>query len=209
MCVLLASKLLILAERNRYGRKQIGCVKAIGTDFSMGNHRRLVAIAAFAAFAFFRSSVFLSPSPTPEVSAPTGCGRREGLFALGTAAAFQAQSAWALNDARQDSICTYKCLAICNQKAPNNDEYCQKACKLYCEQSQAEQNLDSKVKKGSIVDKILEKSRKKKFDSNRADNSRTESLDLFIGGQLSLSNVTDYANGIKETSKIKDLLKKN
>lgn len=60
-----------------------------------------------------------------------------------------------------------------------------------------------------MVDKILEKSRKKKFDSNRADNSRTESLNLFIGGQLSLSNVTDYANGIKETSKIKDLLKKN
>ncbi|CAJ1332434.1 unnamed protein product [Effrenium voratum] len=68
------------------------------------------------------------------------CGRREAL-AAGLYAGFQATSALALNDARQDSICSYKCLATCNQKAPNNDEYCQKACKLYCEQSKAEREL--------------------------------------------------------------------
>lgn len=52
------------------------------------------------------------------------------------------------------------------------------------------------------------RSRKKKFDANREDNSRSEKLDLWIGGRLALSNETDYANGIRETSKIKELMKR-
>ncbi|CAK9016400.1 unnamed protein product [Durusdinium trenchii] len=168
----------------------------------MGRFRRVAVIALFA-FVVLRSNAgFILPA-----KATGSLCRREGLLALVAGVAFQAEGVSALNDARQDSICTYKCLAICNQKAPDNEEYCQKACKLYCQSSQAEQDLDSNVKKGSIVDKILDKSRKKKFDANRADNSKTEKLDLFIGGQLSLSNVTDYANGIKETAKIKEFMK--
>ncbi|CAE7252999.1 unnamed protein product [Symbiodinium natans] len=97
----------------------------------------------------------------------------------------------------------------------------------------ARETLESQVKKGSIVDKILEKhrghllmdvrhglpgtplhqeqlpkarSRKKKFDNNRADNAKTEKLDLWLGSgsQIALTNQSDYANGIKETGKIRE-----
>ena len=40
---------------------------------------------------------------------------------------------------------------------PNNEEYCEKACNNYCSSSKAEQKLDTSVKQGSMVDKILEK----------------------------------------------------
>ncbi|CAE7737754.1 unnamed protein product [Symbiodinium pilosum] len=114
----------------------------------------------------------------------------------------------ALRDARYDSICSYKCLAICNERAPNNEDYCQKACKTYCENSKEEKELDTGVKKGSMVDKILEKSRKKKFDANRQDNAKTEKLDLWLGSQIALTNESDYANGIKETGRIREMLKR-
>merc|ERR1740116_612711 len=38
------------------------------------------------------------------------------------------EAAWAIKDARKDALCTYKCLQICNDKAPNNEKYCADTC---------------------------------------------------------------------------------
>eukprot|EP00439_Symbiodinium_sp_Y106_P070797 s3984_g12.t1 len=168
----------------------------------------LIAVAGALLAALLRSSnAFLAPAGSKPDGAEGAVHRRDMLATLGVATAWQADEALALRDARFDSICSYKCLAICNERAPGNEEYCQKLCVNYCEQSREEKDLNSQVKKGSVVDKILEKSRKKKFDNNRADNAKTEQLDQWLGSQIALTNETDYANGIRETGRIRELFK--
>ncbi|CAE7679978.1 unnamed protein product [Symbiodinium necroappetens] len=200
----------------RFSEGRTSCHPKLANHFkhpkaAMERRRPGVLIAAAGAFlvALLRSSsAFLAPAAGSKPDAAEGALRRRDMLAtLGVAAAWQADEAFALRDARFDSICSYKCLAICNERAPGNEEYCNKLCVNYCQQSKEEKDLNSQVKKGSIVDKILEKSRKKKFDNNRADNAKTEQLDQWLGSQIALTNETDYANGIKETGRIRELFK--
>ncbi|CAE8587420.1 unnamed protein product [Polarella glacialis] len=109
------------------------------------------------------------------------------------------QSAWALRDARYDSICSYKCMDVCNEKAPNNTDYCQKTCDQYCAKSKQEQELKSGVKTDSGMSRILMNARKVKFDGGRADDRQVVKIDGVLGKAFVPNNETDFKNGIKES----------
>eukprot|EP00933_Yihiella_yeosuensis_P059052 TRINITY_DN59967_c0_g1_i1.p1 TRINITY_DN59967_c0_g1~~TRINITY_DN59967_c0_g1_i1.p1 ORF type:complete len:199 (-),score=39.73 TRINITY_DN59967_c0_g1_i1:124-720(-) len=110
-------------------------------------------------------------------------------------------SVLALKDARTDSICTYKCLDICKEKAPNNPEYCTSTCDNYCRESENQKNLEAKVNEGSVADKIMMRVRKGRFDGRRADDKTVEKFDQFFGKIIALNNETDYKLGIAEAKR--------
>eukprot|EP00931_Biecheleriopsis_adriatica_P062988 TRINITY_DN38078_c0_g1_i1.p1 TRINITY_DN38078_c0_g1~~TRINITY_DN38078_c0_g1_i1.p1 ORF type:complete len:183 (+),score=27.04 TRINITY_DN38078_c0_g1_i1:76-624(+) len=125
--------------------------------------------------------------------------RRDMVMALGFSAGLAEHSAWAAKDARTDSICTYKCLDVCREKAPNNEEYCQTTCASYCKNSVQEKDLKTGVEKGGMADKILMKARKTKFDDRRTSDKKVGKVDYALGNIVSMGNETDYKNGIKES----------
>mmetsp|Transcript_59927 Transcript_59927/g.195716 ORF Transcript_59927/g.195716 Transcript_59927/m.195716 type:complete len:201 (-) Transcript_59927:45-647(-) len=189
--------------------------RAAATRARSGAHARprLVAAAVVAAALCVAAIGALSRMSAAFVSAPalggreavseapaSGLGRRGALLgaAWGLTAGFGSERAEAIKDARQDSICTIKCLDICLEKVPGNNVYCDDSCNKYCSQSKQEQDMKDKVAGGSSVDKILARARAGKFKNGRQDDKKVAGVDLFIGRAIAPNNETDYANGMKE-----------
>mmetsp|Transcript_130632 Transcript_130632/g.325976 ORF Transcript_130632/g.325976 Transcript_130632/m.325976 type:complete len:219 (+) Transcript_130632:76-732(+) len=127
---------------------------------------------------------------------------RRSLFFGGTSALaglVAGGPAEAIKDAREDSICTVKCLDICNEKAPGNTDYCKETCDTYCKGAKNEKRLNSAIEGGSSMDKILKKARTGKFSAQKQDDKKVSFADTVLGRALMPTNVTDYANGMKET----------
>eukprot|EP00416_Gambierdiscus_australes_P036404 CAMPEP_0171097554 /NCGR_PEP_ID=MMETSP0766_2-20121228/47614_1 /TAXON_ID=439317 /ORGANISM="Gambierdiscus australes, Strain CAWD 149" /LENGTH=184 /DNA_ID=CAMNT_0011556769 /DNA_START=53 /DNA_END=607 /DNA_ORIENTATION=+ len=144
---------------------------------------------------------FVSPLSTRRLP----LGRRRVLEGLADAVlglalvSFHEQAAWAIKDARTDSLCTFKCLDICNEKVPGNDEYCSYTCNNYCAGSEQEKQLQKKVGEGSGVDKILMRARKSKYVDNKQTDKKVSVIDTILGKSIVPNNETDFKNGIRET----------
>ncbi|CAK0836776.1 unnamed protein product, partial [Prorocentrum cordatum] len=126
---------------------------------------------------------------------------RRGVLAAGLAAALggAAEEAWA-RDARQDSICSVKCLDICKEKLTNstkNMKYCDYTCAKYCDGSKAEKAAKESVERGDWGARITQDARTDTFKESRLNEKKMTVVDKMFGNTFR-PNASDFRDGIYE-----------
>merc|ERR1719221_792145 len=100
----------------------------------------------------------------------------------------------AMARARKDALCTFKCLDICNEKAPGNAEYCSTTCESYCAGSEKVKTMQKNAREGSFGDRVILNSRKGKFVDNSKFDKKVSFADTILGRSIVPTNETDYKN---------------
>mmetsp|Transcript_13142 Transcript_13142/g.30718 ORF Transcript_13142/g.30718 Transcript_13142/m.30718 type:complete len:197 (+) Transcript_13142:68-658(+) len=169
--------------------------------------RRAALLASLVCIAGFRrdGSAFV-PAASSTGSPTEGCGhRQEGvlgrrqLFQLAGSVASPCAVAHA-KDFRYDSLCTFKCMDQCIDQLRTsgqtdneyNKNYCKKTCDDYCQVSSSEKDLDEKVKKGSLADKLVQSARKKKYLADKESGEKVGEVDQALGRMFTLVNKTKF-----------------
>lgn len=143
---------------------------------------------------------------------PTDMRRREALGLIASGAALASGWPWEsaeAKSARDDSICTIKCMEFCQDqldpaKAENAD-YCVNTCANYCKDSNKEKTLEDRAKSGDMASRIIQNARRGKFNALRDLEKDIVVKNDGLGNVFSkFNNGTLTRNGLGESKKFKN-----